>query len=149
MLIQACRDEYLSQETQNREFSLKAIGIVAFSTTVFGAVITFADKEKMDWISWFFLLLTFSFLAGTILNAKQVVIPKGWKRPLKINKVLGKAQKDTGLSIGVGIGKAYANAIETNWTILDPKARFLKDLICCATAQIISSASFIFYLFSR
>ena len=148
LLIQACRDEYLSQETQNREFSLKTIGIVAFNVTVFAGVITFADPEKMDWVSWSVLLLTFSFLGGTIASAIKVVVPKDWKRPFDIEEVVHKVTKHSEDDMAVDLMEAYAKAINNNWSILDPKAESLNDLTYCATAQVISSALFMLYLFS-
>lgn len=147
LLIQACRDEYLSQETQNREFSLKAIGIVAFSITVFGVVITFVNPEKIDSVSVFFLSFISICLLVSIVFAILVVKPKHWVRPFDIKHVLERTDED-GSALAAAMAKAYANAIDKNWRILDPKADYLIYLTYCAAAQVILSAVFIFYLFS-
>lgn len=146
LALQVFREEYLSQEGQNREFSSKAIGIVAFSATAFGAVLTFIPtiENEFDSFGCFALVLIAVTTALAVINAAFVVHTGGWKRPFKAEEIRSEAEEARSDSTEFGVcdiearlESSYAKVIHHNWKILKPKARHLDCLVLCVAAQII------------
>lgn len=146
LIIQACRDESLSQEWQNREFSTKAIGITAFSITAFSLAQIFADK-KIDEIAWLLIFAMAIAMSIVIIAAVLILITKNWERPFDVEEVRLAAEEYKDDDIEASLGETYSKAIQNNWDILDQKATYLNVLIFSAAVQLIFYAALFVYLF--
>ena len=149
LLIQGCRDEYLSQESLNREFSLKAIGIATFSIAVHSAAISivFQKVEEIDYCVWvIFSLISISLLAALVF-ALKVAIPKRWERPFDTKQLKGAAVKLQRNILVDRLGENYSEAIAHNKKVLTSKTKSLKWLIQLTAAQFILYVVLFLYLF--
>ena len=137
------------------EFSLKAIGIAAFSATAFGTTLPFILENQIDPCARLLFYSIAGAMGVVIISLLFVVIPGKWKRPFDIEKVRSDLTKfeahDTESeihNIEVGLGKAYAEAIQSNWKNLDPKANWMKCQIFFVSVQAILSVLLFVYMLS-
>ena len=139
--LDACRSEYLSQESQDRDHSLKAIGIAAFSVAVFGATQSLlANTDPMVrttmWVA----------LVGVIGFSLLIVTKSGaWRRPFDVEEVGDSLAVHSADEIEEGLAQAYAEAVMANWKVLDSKLRYLRLEAYCAFVQFSMNAISIYF----
>ena len=125
LYLQVGLEEYKSQESQNREFSIKTLGITAYCITVASVVQT---QIIDDWTVKFIVAAIAVCLFVVLWNAFQVLRPADWKRPVNLEEVEKSIDKHSPEKTELGLAIAYRKAVRTNWTILDAKAQNL-DLL--------------------
>lgn len=133
IFFQVCRDESLSQETQNREFSFKALGIFTFGTTLFGLTVHLMDQNL---VSWLVLFLLSAIALAKVYFVWKIISPAKWRRPLSLDEVAESLKNHKSSSEEARMCEGYARAIKANWKILDDKAKALKWVSCLAAVEL-------------
>ena len=124
LYCQIGRERLLSQERQNSEFATKAINYLAFGSgmiSVGAIVLRLSQPESAMLALWAFIALAVLF-APTAVAGIYTLIPFKWRHGPDLgcmSQVLDNEQ------FTEGVADAYAEAIEKNWHILDPKALML------------------------
>ncbi len=139
LLLSESRSEYLSQESLNRELSVKAGAMSALAIAMFGASATI--DAQSGWTAGLLMIVLLSVLA-TIAMAAFIVKPSEWRRPHSLPDVKALAEKNDAGNCVIGIADAYIRAVGLNEKILKSKARLLKYM------ARVSFMSFLFLAFA-
>ena len=124
LYCQIGRERLLSQDWQNREFATKAINYLAFGSGMIGIgaiVLRLSQPESAMLALWAFTALAVLFVPAAVAGI-YTLIPFKWHHGpdlASMSQVLDDER------FTEGVADAYAEAIEENWHILDPKARLL------------------------
>ena len=124
LYCQIGRERLLSQEWQNREFATKAINYLAFGSGMIGVgalVLRLSQPESAMLALWAFIALAVLFVPASVAGI-YTLIPFKWRHGPDLGSML---QVLDNKRFTEGVADAYAEAIEENWHILDPKARML------------------------
>ena len=124
LYCQIGRERLMSQDWQNREFATKAINYLAFGSGMIGIgaiVLRLSQPESAMLALWAFIALTVLF-APVAVAGIYTLIPFKWRHGPDLGS-MSKALDNEQFTEGVA--DAYAEAIEANWHILDPKALML------------------------
>ena len=124
LYCQIGRERLLSQEWQNREFATKAINYLAFGSGMIGVgalVLRLSQPESAMLALWAFIALAVLFAPAAVAGI-YTLIPFKWRHGPDLGYM---PQVLDNKRFTEGVADAYAEAIEANWHILDPKARML------------------------
>ena len=136
--LQLCKDRTLNQENLNREYSVKALGIVTFAATIFGAGTSWLEPQNVSSCEW--VLLTLAGLlvcAIAILVLLSIVKPRDWSEPIKLSEdLLNHALKENSTKFLFGIAKVCRKAIKNNQGVLEKRSFSLKWITGLAVAEL-------------
>ncbi|MCY3487578.1 MAG: hypothetical protein OXH34_03985 [Bacteroidetes bacterium] len=137
--LQLCKDRTLNQENLNREYSVKALGIVTFAATIFGAGTSWIDSQDVSRFEWVILTLAGLLVCAiAILVFLCIVKPRDWSEPIKLSThLLDHAQKENSTRFLSGIAKVSRDAIESNQEVLDKRSYSLKWITGLAVAELV------------
>ena len=147
---QSCLEEAKSQDAQNTEFSIKALGILTFGATIFGVGTSWIGPNSVQWIAWSFLAAMGGALAFVACYAVRVLRPHKWRRAFDVSELRGvakeyesdKQESNNQNDFVREIADSYTMAIRWNWKILDHKADMLQ---CLIKAAVIELAAFVLF----
>ena len=118
------RERLLSQEWQNREFATKAINYLAFGSGMVGigaVVLRLSQPESATLALWAFVALAVLF-APAVMAGIYTLIPSKWRYGPDLRYMPQVLDNER---FTEEVADAYAEAIEKNWHVLDPKALML------------------------
>ena len=124
LYCQIGRERLMSQDWQNREFATKAINYLAFGSGMIGIgaiVLRLSQPESAMLALWAFIALAVLF-APVAVAGIYTLIPFKWRHGPDLGYMSEALDNER---FTEGVADAYAEAIEENWHILDPKARML------------------------
>ena len=124
LYCQIGRERLLIQDSQNREFATKAINYLAFGSGMIGigaVVLRLSQSESAMLAPWAFIVLAVLF-APVAVAGICTLIPAKWSYGPDLGYM---SQALDNKWFTEGVADAYAEAIEKNWHILDPKALML------------------------
>ena len=124
LYCQIGRERLLIQDSQNREFATKAINYLAFGSGMIGigaVVLRLSQPESAMLALRAFIVLAVLF-APVAVAAICTLIPAKWRYGPDLGYM---SQALDNERFTEGVADAYAEAIEKNWHILDPKALML------------------------
>ena len=124
LYCQIGRERLMSQEWQNREFTTKALNYLAFGSGMIGigaVVLRLSQPEAAMQALWAFIALAVLFAPAAVAGI-YTLIPFEWRHGPDLGSM---SQNLDNERFTEGVADAYAEAIEENWHILDPKARML------------------------
>ncbi len=139
--LSLCRERMLSQENLNREYAVKATGVITFAATLFVLGIAWDDWDSM-------LLLTKGVIgvmglcvlviAATALSL--IIRPRNWRPACELGKIEKDALEAHGhlhyMRIVMGAAASYRKAAEENKEILGTKASCLTLITWVAVAEM-------------
>ena len=143
--LQACRSEYHSLENQNRGYAAKAMGVAAFSATIFGLSQASITDEKIDIVTLTLTILMALALAGTLVYAFRIIRLKDWKSSFDINEAVRALPNCDTREMEMGLSYACTYAIHVNQAILESKTRLFDHLAGYAGMQFVLNAILLIY----
>lgn len=148
--LQLCRNRTQNQQDLNREHSVKALGIITYSTTLLGVGASWVSPGDVTAISWTFLILSSICVVGIALSVLMSIIkPRPWKEPIKISPELleeaGTAGQKTFL---LELAKKNQKAIEHNTEVLEKRSSSLKWITRLTFVELLFIVGFRIFLLS-
>ena len=142
--LQLCKDRALNQENLNREYSVKALGIVTFAATIFGAGTSWFDPQNVSSCEWILLTLAGLLVCSiAILVFLCIVKPRDWNEPINLSEdLLNHALKENSTKFLLGIAKVCRKATKSNQGVLEKRSFSLKWITGLAVAEL---ASLVFF----
>ena len=139
---QACLDQYTGQEAARREFTLKALGILTFCTTVFGVAVS-SVEGTLSGIALLFLLVIAAALTLAIALGLCILIPRSWREQFDISRVRKLVDKNKEHNEFVlKMADECKEAINYNRPKLDKSARKIQWLIVAAAIEVVAFICF-------
>ena len=135
--LEACRNEYLSQESQNREFQSKFLGFLTFGMALLAvAGGLFIEEQSVDSLSEVVMVcgIVTAFFGLATFSA-MVLRPQKWQRPFEVTSVKDHANKDQPW-MAEWVADSYMEAVTKNWPILDHKAKYINWIVFFAVSEL-------------
>ena len=136
--LNLCRDIILSQESLNREFSRKALGVITFSVTLFGFGVRWAASDHSSaTISVLVVALGVCAVVIAFIGIAFVIKPGDWGEARRLSyfqKVARGANHNAYLATLVD---TYKKASEDNGVTLEARGKNLKVICWLALFQLV------------
>ena len=137
--LQLCKDRTLNQQNLNREYSVKALGIITYSTTLLGVGASWIKPEDISYCGWMFLILAsicVLWIASIVLGF--IVAPRKWKEPIKLSEdLLGEACRTDSTTFLLEVAGINRKAVESNQALLNKRSEGLKRIALLALAELL------------
>lgn len=142
--FEACKHESRLQHETNREYSIKASGLLMFGITALGVATTFTEPSDWGVVACWLVAIQGIVLAVMSYFAMQILMPKTWKGPFNIPELKASLAHYEPDSLLTGMANGYAKAIKKNKDeVLDPKGEALKRLTAAAAIELVAFLVFL------
>lgn len=137
--LELCKDRTLNQQNLNREFSVKALGIITYSTTLIGLGASWIKSEDISYFGWTFLILaSICVLLIAYIVLGFIVAPREWKEPIKLSgDLLDEAHTADSLKFLSEVANKNQKAVESNQALLEKRSKGIKRITSLALAELL------------
>lgn len=134
--LEACRNEYLSQESQNREFQTKVLGLLTFGMALLAGGFLIGEPSVSSLFEVAVVCGIGVAFIGLVFYSVMVLLPRDWQRPFDVRSVKKHANKDHQPWMVEWMADSYTEAVRKNWPILDCKATCIDRIILFVSLEL-------------
>ena len=136
-LLRLCKERMLDLERTNRDFSIKALGVVIFGDILFCAAAIWMYPVHTGFAEWM-LLGTLGVLSSFVAAWAFffIIIPGDWDEPPRVSQVKEKAAVVTNDALVEKLSDHYVLAVEANEIVVSRRGSALRLITVVAAFEL-------------